>query len=91
MKGEPQTFVLRCTSSMSRSSSSSYYYVATMRYNGTNTNGNCWRMSNGNWTNITSGYSWSYSGTTLTLTSSGTTTTSPGCFYPGNYELVYTY
>ena len=91
MKGEPQAFVLRCTSSMTRSSNSSYYYVATMRYNGTNTNGNCWRMSNGNRTNITSGYSWSYSGTTLTLTSSGTTTTSPGCFYPGNYELVYIY
>ena len=91
MLGQPQAFFLRCTSSMSRSSNSTYYYVATMRYNGTNTTGNCWRMSNGNWTNITSGYSFTYSGTTLTLTSSGTTTTSPGCFYPGNYELVYIY
>ena len=91
MLGQPQAFFLRCTSSMSRSSSSTYYYVATMRYNGTNTTGNCWRMSNGNWTNITSGYSFTYSGTTLTLSSSGSTTTSPGCFYPGNYELVYIY
>ena len=91
MLGQPQAFFLRCTSSMSRSSNSTYYYVATMRYNGTNTTGNCWRMSNGNWTNITSGYSFTYSGTTLTLSSSGSTTASPGCFYPGNYELVYIY
>ena len=91
MKGQPLAFVLRCTSSMSRSSSSTYYYVAMMRYNGTNTTGNCWRMSNGNWTNITSGYSFTYSNGTLTLSSNGSSTTSPGCFYPGNYELVYVY
>ena len=92
MKGEPKMFTLICTSAMSRSSNSSYYYVAHVRYNGTNTTGNCWRMSNGNWTNITSGYSFTYSGTTLTISSSGTTTTSPGAFYNnGNYELVYIY
>lgn len=91
MLGQPKAFFLRCTSSMSRSSNSSYYYVADMRYNGTNTTGNCWRMSNGNWTNITSGYSYTYSGTTLTVSSRGTTSSSPGCFYPGNYELVYVY
>ena len=91
MKGQPIAFTLRCTASMSRSSNSSYYYVAHMRYNGTATTGNCWRMSNGNWTNITSGYSFTYSGTTLTVSSSGTTTTSPGCFYNGQYELVYIY
>ena len=91
MSGSPKAFTLRCTASMSRSSNSSYYYVAHIRYNGTNTYGNCWRMSNGNWTNITSGYSFSYSGTTLTITSSGSTTTSPGCFYPGEYELIYIY
>jgi len=91
MSGSPKAFTLRCTAAMSRSSNSSYYYVAHIRYNGTNTYGNCWRMSNGNWTNITSGYSFSYSGTTLTITSSGSTTTSPGCFYPGEYELVYIY
>ena len=91
MQGEPHAFFLRCTASMSRSSNSTYYYVADMRYNGTNTTGNCWRMSNGNWTNITSGYSFTYSGTTLTVSSNGTTTTSPGCFYSGQYELVYVY
>ena len=91
MKGQPMMFTLRCTASMSRSSNSTYYYVAHMRYDGTNTYGNCWRMSNGNWTNITSGYSFTYSGTTLTVSSSGTTTSSPGCFYNGSYELVYVY
>ena len=91
MKGQPVAFTLRCTASMSRSSNSTYYYVAHMRYNGTNTTGNCWRMSNGNWTNITSGYSFTYSGTTLTVSSSGSTTSSPGCFYNGQYELVYVY
>ena len=91
MSGQPRIFALRCTTAMSRSSNSSYYYVADMFYDGTNTKGNCWRMSNGNWTNITSGYSWTYSGTTLTVSSSGTSTTSPGCFYNGTYELVYVY
>lgn len=89
--GQPKAFFVRCTASMSRSSNSTYYYVADMRYNGTNTTGNCWRMSNGNWTNITSGYSFTYSNGTLTVSSNGSTTTSPGCFYPGQYELVYIY
>ena len=92
VSGQPIAFFCRCTSSMSRSSNSTYYYVADMCYNGTNVRGNCWRMSNGNWTNITSGYSQSYSNGTLTLTSSGTSTTSPGSFYNnGTYELVYVY
>ena len=92
VSGQPKAFFCRCTSAMSRSSNSTYYYVADMRYNGTNTTGNCWRMSNGNWTNITSGYSYSYSNGTLTLSSSGTSTTSPGSFYNnGSYELVYIY
>ena len=92
VSGQPIAFFCRCTSAMSRSSQSSYYYIADVRYNGTNTTGNCWRMSNGNWTNITSGYSYSYSSGTLTISSSGTSTTSPGSFYNnGSYELVYVY
>ena len=92
VSGQPKAFFVRCTSAMSRSSNSTYYYVACMRYNGTNVTGNCWRMSNGNWTNITSGYSQSYSNGTLTVSSSGTSTTSPGSFYNnGSYECVYVY
>ena len=92
VSGQPKAFFVRCTSAMSRSSNSTYYYVACMRYNGTNVTGNCWRMSNGNWTNITTGYSQSYSNGTLTVSSSGTSTTSPGSFYNnGSYECVYVY
>lgn len=91
--GEPKAFFLRCTSTLSRSSSYRYYYVATMRYNGTATTGNRWYMYNGQFSNITSGYSftWDASTSTLTVSSSGAQSTSPGAFYNGNYELVYVY
>lgn len=91
LNGAPKAFWVRCTSTLSRSSSYRYYYVATMRYNGTNTNGNRWYMYNGQFSNITSGYSYTYSGTTLTLSSSGQQSTSPGSFYNGTYELLYIY
>ena len=92
MKGRPQAFFLRCTSQVSSSGSTSYYYVIDMRYNGTNTTGNCFRIgSTRRVDNITSGYTWTYSGTTLTISSSGSRTASPGSFYNGNYELVYVY
>lgn len=89
--GEPKAFFVRCTTSLSRSSSYRHYYVATMRFNGTNTTGNRWYRYNGQFSNITSGYSYSYLNGTLTLTSSGNQTTSPGSFYNGTYELVYIY
>ena len=91
MKGQPKAFFARCTSSLTRSSSNSYYYVADMVYDGTSTVGNVHARSSGQYSNVTSGYSWSYSGTTLTLTSSGARNTSPGSFYNGTYELVYIY
>ena len=91
MKGQPKAFFARCTSSLSRSSSNTYYYVADMVYDGTSTVGNMHARSTGQYSNITSGYSWSYSGTTLTLSSSGARNTSPGSFYNGTYELIYIY
>ena len=91
MKGQPKAFFARCTSSLSRSSSNTYYYVADMVYDGTSTVGNMHARSTGQYSNITSGYSWSYSGTTLTLSSSGARGTSPGSFYNGTYEVVYVY
>jgi len=91
MKGQPRAFFLRCTTQM-QSSSTTYYYVSNMRYNGTNTEGNAFRMgSTRQVTVVTSGYSFSYSGTTLTLSSSGSRTTAPGSFYNGNFELTYIY
>lgn len=92
MKGEPHAFFLRSTSQISSSGSTTYYYIIDMRYNGTNTTGNCFRIgSTRRVDNITSGYSWSYSGTTLTIKSSAASrSASPGAFN-NTYELVYFY
>ena len=91
MKGQPIAWFLKATFTMT-SSSSTYYYVDSMRYNGTNTTGRLFRMGSTRQTeNVTSGYSYTYSGTTLTVSSTGNRTTSPGCFYNGSYELVYVY
>ena len=92
MKGEPKAFFLRATSQISSSGSTTYYYIIDMRYNGTDTTGNCFRIgSTRQVNNITSGYSWSYSGTTLTITSSASSRSySPGAFN-NTYELVYVY
>lgn len=92
MKGEPIAFVLRATSQISSSGSTTYYYVTAVRYNGTNTNGNFFRIgSTRRIQNDTTHYSFSYSGTTLTISSSGSRTTEGGSFYNGTYELVYVY
>ena len=92
MKGEPKMFSLRATSQISSSGNTAYYYIIDMRYNGTNTTGNVFRIgSTRQVNNITSGYSWSYSGTTLTITSSAASrSASPGAFN-NTYELVYVY
>lgn len=91
MKGNPIAFFVRCQAQLTRSSNSSYYYVTAVRYNGTNTTGNYWRMSNGTFYNDTSHYSYSYSGTTLTVSSSASRSSAGGSFYNGTYELVYIY
>lgn len=91
MKGTPKAFFLRCTAQID-SSSSTYYYCIAMRYDGDSTTGNYFRLgSTRRVANVTSGYSYSYSGTTLTVSSSGSRTASPGSFYNGAYELVYVY
>ena len=95
MKGQPIAFFLKATFTMT-SSSSTYYYVDSMRgylsNNSYSVEGRLFRMGSTRQTeNVTSGYSASYSGTTLTLTSTGNRTTSPGCYYNGSYELVYVY
>ena len=98
VSGEPIAFFCRCTSQLSRSSSNYYYYIADIvsrKISGTTTTvGNCFNVRNGYYTNITSGYSWSYSSGTLTLSTTGSRSTSPGSFYGGNnvsYELTYVY
>ena len=92
MKGEPKAFFLKSTSQISSSGSTTYYYIIAMRYNGTTTTGSCFRIGSTRRVDpVTSGYSWSYSGTTLTITSSAASrSASPGAFNNG-YELVYVY
>lgn len=95
LSGQPIMFALKATFTMT-SSSTTYYYVDSMRgylSNGSYTvQGRLFRMGSTRQTeNVASGYSASWSGNTLTLTSTGNRTTSPGCFYNGQYELVYVY
>ena len=92
MKGQPIAWALRATFTMT-SSSSTYYYVDSMRGIGTSdVKGRLFRMGSTRQTEaVTTGYSASYSNGTFTVTSSGNRTTSPGCFYNGSYELVYVY
>lgn len=92
MKGQPKMFALKSTSQISSSGSTTYYYIIDMVYNGTTTVGNCFRIgSTRRVDTIASGYSWSYSGTTLTLTTSASSrSSSPGAFNNG-YQLIYVY
>lgn len=90
----PKAFFARLTSQIARNSSSRYYYVFDMRWDGSSTGGvagNTFYMYSGTLSNVTSGYSYSQSGTTFTLSTTGTRSTSPGSFYNGTYELVYVY
>lgn len=90
----PKAFFARLTSQIARNSSSRYYYVYDMRWDGSSTGGvagNTFYMYNGTLTNVTSGYSYSQSGTTFTLSSTGSRSASPGSFYNGTYELTYIY
>lgn len=92
LKGTPKYWFLKLNTQVSSSGSTSYYYVVDMRYNGSNTYGNCFRIgSTRRVEHITSGYSGSYSGTTLTISTTGSRTASPGSFYNGTYELTYIY
>lgn len=103
MKGEPKYFFLRSTSQISSSGSTTYYYIIDLRYNGNANNycdGNCFRIGSTRRVDVittassggtVTGYTWSYSGTTLTITSSAASrSASPGAFN-NTYELVYLY
>lgn len=97
MKGQPKFFAVRLNAQVSSSGSTTYYYIVDIisNCNGSSptTHGNCFRIgSTRRVDTISSGYSWSYSGTTLTITSSASSrSASPGAFYSGSYELIYAY
>jgi len=95
LSGQPIMFALKATFTMT-SSSSTYYYVDSMRgylsNNAYTVQGRLFRMGSTRQTEqVQTGYTATYSNGTLTLTSTGNRTTSPGCFYNGSYELVYVY
>lgn len=94
MQGEPKMFTVRLNTAVSSSGSTTYYYIVDITSHGSaSVHGNVFRIgSTRQVNNITSGYSWSYSGTTLTITSSAASrSASPGAFYSGSYELFYVY
>ena len=97
MRGQPKFFAVRLNAQVSSSGSTTYYYIVDIvsNCNGSSavTHGNCFRIgSTRRVDNITSGYSYTYSGTTLTITSSAASrSASPGAFYNGSYELIYAY
>lgn len=103
MEGQPKAFFLRSTSQISSSGSTTYYYIMDMVYDGNQNNfcdGNVFRIGStrridpiitATSQGITTGYTWSYTGSTLTITSSATSrSASPGAFNNG-YQLVYIY
>lgn len=94
LKGQPKMFVCRLNTQVQSSGSTTYYYIVDIAMTGSGTaHGNCFRIgSTRRIDNITSGYTWSYSSNTLTLTSSAASrSASPGAFYNGSYELIYVY
>ncbi len=93
LSGSPIAWFIRCTTQLSSSGSTTYYYVADMRYNGTNTQGTLFRIgSTRRIQNQTTGFSYTYSNGTLTISTSATSAgATPGYFYNGTYELVYVY
>ena len=92
MKGQPKAWFLKSTAQISSSGSTTYYYIINMLYNGTDIAGSCFHIGSTRRVEpVTSGYSASYSGTTLTITSSASSRSySPGAFN-NTYELVYIY
>lgn len=91
LKGTPIAFFVRLAAQLTRSSSYSYYYVTDVVYDGTNHKGNYYRRSSGAYYNDTSHYSHTYSGGTLTVSSSASRGAAGGSFYNSTYELTYIY
>ena len=92
LSGTPKMWAVRCTTQVSSSGSTTYYYLMDAVYNGTSVKGNCFRIgSTRRIQNVTSGLSQSYSGGTLTITGGSSSGATPGQWYNGDYELVYVY
>ena len=95
LSGQPKYWFCRCTSNVSSSGSTTYYYVTDCFYDGTSVKGNTFRIgSTRRVQNVTSGITQSYSGGTLTITAGSSAGSTPGQFYGASgigYELIYIY
>lgn len=96
LSGTPKAAFLRCTTQLTRSSSNTYYYIADIVWDGTNTSGNYHLRSNGSYNNVpstgTAKYNVTVGTNSITFSSTATSRSSaPGSFYNGTYELVYIY
>lgn len=92
LSGQPKAFFVRATSTITSSGNTSYYYVVSMVYDGSSTEGTYFRIGSTRAVyNDTSHYSYTYSNGTLQVKSSGSRTAAGGSFYNGTYELVYIY
>lgn len=96
LSGTPKFAVLRCTTQLTRSSSNTYYYIADIIWDGTNTFGNYHLRSSGAYTDVpstgTAKYNVTVGTNSITFSSTSTSRSSaPGAFYNGTYELTYVY
>lgn len=93
LSGEPKAFVVKLTGTVSSSGSTTYYYIVDVASFGTNTHGNYMRIGGTRRVeSATTGYSFTYSSGTLTVTSSAASASAtPGWFYKTTYELLYAY
>ena len=66
LSGQPIAFFVRTSTQISSSGSTTYYYIIDMVYDGTSTEGNCFRIgSTRRIQNVASGSSFTYSSGTL--------------------------
>lgn len=96
LSGTPKAAFLRCTTQLTRSSSNTYYYIADIVWDGTETRGNYHLRSSGAYTDVpstgTAKYNVTVGTNSITFSSTATSRSSaPGSFYNGTYELTYVY
>lgn len=95
LSDEPKCFIVRVKDNVSFNSSTSNYKIVYVTYDGTNTTGAYLRGGTSTSTsgviyNITK-YSFTYSSGSLTVSSSGSSTSAGGGFIIGEWELIYAY
>lgn len=95
LSNEPKCFIVRVKDNISYNSSTSNYKIVYVTYDGTNTTGAYLRGGTNTSTSgviyNTTKYSFTYSSRSLTVSSSGSSTSAGGGFIIGEWELIYAY